>query len=137
MTGSLGPDPLLAAAQADRLAGAGARPGQPVVLVAAGSTDPAAAADLDEAVRLLARAWSGPVRLATLTGLGERVEQVVRPGDAVSPYLLSPGYFATSVRDLAGEAGAAVVAPEIGAHPLVVDLVVRRAAEAIGVGESA
>jgi sirohydrochlorin ferrochelatase len=59
------------------------------------------------------------------------VEQVVRPGDAVSPYLLSPGYFATITRDLARGAGATVVAPEIGAHPLVVDLVVRRAEEAI------
>lgn len=123
----LGPDRLLAAAQADRLGVAGAVRGQPVVLVAAGSTDPAATADLEEAARLLAEAWEGPVRLATLSGRGERVEQVVRPGDAVSPYLLSPGYFLTSAGDLARSAGATVVAGAIGAHPLVVDLVVERA----------
>jgi len=133
----LGPDPLLAAAQADRLTAAGARPGQPVVLVAAGSTDPAATADLEEAVRLLAEEWAGPVRLATLSGLGERVGQVVRPGDVVSPYLLSPGYFATSAGDLARGAGATVVASWIGAHPLVVDVVVRRVRDALGSGGSA
>ncbi|WP_181407562.1 sirohydrochlorin chelatase [Nocardioides sambongensis] len=78
--GALGPDPLLAAAQADRLRGAGARPGQPVVLVAAGSSDPDALADLDAAAGHLAHAWGAPVRVATLTGLGPRVEQVVRRG---------------------------------------------------------
>uniref|UniRef100_UPI0015FED4B3 sirohydrochlorin chelatase n=1 Tax=Nocardioides stalactiti TaxID=2755356 RepID=UPI0015FED4B3 len=42
----LGPDPLLAAAQVDRLVEAGAVPGQPIVMVAAGSNDPAASAGL-------------------------------------------------------------------------------------------
>jgi len=124
---ALGPDPLLAAAQADRLRAAGARPGQPVVLVAAGSSDPAADADLDAARRLLARAWGAPVRLATLSGRGPRLEEVVRRGDAVAPYLLATGHFHRRVRGVALAAGAAPVADVIGPHPRVVDLVVARA----------
>ena len=76
---ALGPHPLLAAAQASRLVAAGARPGQPVVLVAAGSTDPAADPDLERAAALLAETWGGPVELATLSGRGRR------PADGRAP----------------------------------------------------
>ncbi|WP_121257006.1 sirohydrochlorin chelatase [Nocardioides ferulae] len=124
---SLGPDPLLAQAQVARLVQAGARPGQPLVLVAAGSSDPLATDDLRAAASMLAEAWGGEVRLATLSGLGERPAQVVRAGDAVSPYLLADGFFAERCRDGALAAGAAMVAEVLGPHPLVVDLVVRRA----------
>lgn len=125
--GALGPDPLLASAQVDRLREAGATPGQPVVLVAAGSSDPLATADLDGAATLLAEAWGAPVRLATLSGRGTRPEHVVRTGDAVSPYLLSTGYFHRKARHDALAAGASVVADVIGPHPLLVDLVCARA----------
>ncbi|WP_205473192.1 sirohydrochlorin chelatase [Nocardioides sp. SYSU D00038] len=125
----LGPDPLVAEAQADRLVEAGARPGSPVTLVAAGSSDPAALDDLHDAAALLADRWGGPVRLATLSGLGPRPADVVRPGDAVSPYLLAPGFFAGRARDAALTAGAAVVADVIGVHPAVVRLVAARAGE--------
>lgn len=125
--GALGPDPLLASAQVDRLREAGATPGQPVVLVAAGSSDPLATADLDAAATLLAEAWGAPVRLATLSGRGTRPEHVVRAGDAVSPYLLSTGYFHRKARHDALAAGASVVADVIGPHPLLVDLVCARA----------
>lgn len=124
--GALGPDPLLASAQVDRLREAGATPGQPVVLVAAGSSDPLATADLEGAAELLARAWGAPVRLATLSALGSRPEHVVRAGDAVSPYLLSTGYFHRKARHDALAAGASVVADVIGPHPDVVDLVCER-----------
>lgn len=125
---SLGPDPLLAAAQVDRLWQAGATTGQPLVLVAAGSTDPLATADLEGATDLLAQAWGAPVRLATLSGLGERPEHVVRPGDAVSPYLLATGHFHRKARHDALAAGASVVADVLGPHPLLVDLLCQRAA---------
>lgn len=128
LAGPLGPDRLLASAQVERLLAAGAAPGQPVVLVAAGSQDPAATADLEAAADLLGRLWGAPVRLATLAGRGDRPGEVVRRGDAVSPYLLAAGFFAESAHALAREAGAVVVADPIGAHPLVVDLVVDRAA---------
>ena len=129
LAGPLGPDPLLAAAQVDRLLEAGAEPGQPVVLVAAGSRDPAASTDLRIAADLLGRHWGAPVRLATMAGLGPRVDEVVRPGDAVSPYLLAPGFFADRAETLARASGATVAAGPIGVHPLLADLLVARARE--------
>ncbi len=124
----LGPDPLLAEVQVARLEEAGARPGQRVVLVAAGSSDEAATHDQLGAVALLARAWDGPVVLATLSGRGDPLTTVVRPGDAVSPYLLSPGSFQDRIRsEVAAVASGAPVADVLGAHEQVVDLVCQRA----------
>lgn len=123
----LGPDPLLAAAQVRRLLACGARPGQPVTMVAAGSTDPLALPDLERARDLVEGAWGGTVRLAALAGDGPRPVDVVRPGDAVSPYLLAEGFFARRAREESTGAGAGAVADVIGAHPLVVDLIVARA----------
>ena len=134
---ALGPDPLLAAAQVSRLLAAGASPGAPAVMVAAGSRDPLATRDLRQAAGLLAEAWGAPVRLATLGGLGRRPCDVVRPGDVVSPYLLAPGFFATRCRDESLAAGASVLADVIGPHPRVVDLVVARATELLAARRSA
>jgi len=128
-TTPLGPHPRLASAQVARLLEAGVEPGRPVVMVAAGSRDPLATEDLVEASGHLAAAWGGPVRLATLAGRGPRPEELVRPGDAVSPYLLAPGHFADRCRG-AGEGAGGIVADVIGAHPDVVELVVQRAREA-------
>ncbi len=122
---TLGPDPQLALAQAARLREAGAIPGQRVVMVAAGSQDPAALPDLETAALLLAEEWGGEVALATLGGGGLRPAEVVRPGDAVSPYLLAPGHFAERAREEA--LGAGVIADVIGVHEAVVDLLVARA----------
>ncbi|MEP9384517.1 sirohydrochlorin chelatase [Nocardioides cheoyonin] len=133
LAGPLGPDTLLAAAQADRLRRAGAEPGRPVVMVAAGSRDPAATDDLWAAADLLTGLWGAPVRVATLAGLGPDVLDVVRPGDAVAPYLLAPGFFATRARRLALSAGAEVVAEVLGPHPSVVELVAERARQLLPV----
>lgn len=125
---SLGPHSLLAEAQLSQLMLAGAAPGLGrLVLLAAGSTDPLATRDLDRAAELLGRLWGSPVPVATLSGLGRRPAEVVRAGDVVSPYLLSPGFFADRARRESLEAGASVVADVIGPHPLVVDLVAQRA----------
>jgi hypothetical protein len=67
------------------------------------------------------------VRLTTLSGYGRRPAEVVRPGDAVSAYLLSPGLFSRRVREMAEVAGASVCADVLAEHQLVVDLVVERA----------
>ena len=120
----LGPDPLLAQAQVERLVAAGARRGQRVVLVAAGSSEESATCDQMCAVAHLARAWDGPVELATLSGHGARPADVVRPGDAVSPYLLSPGFFHD--RLLRESPSDVIVADVMGAHERVVDLIVER-----------
>lgn len=134
---SLGPHALLADAQVDLLRRAGAQPGSPLVMVAAGSSDELATRDLDRAGELLARAWGAPVRVATLSGLGRRPEEVVRAGDQVSSYLLAPGFFADRAARVAREAGATVVADAIGPHPLVVDLVVRRTRALLAVDPTA
>ena len=120
----LGPHPMLAEAQAARLRVAGALAGRPVVMVAAGSNDPTARPDLDEAARLLASVWSGPVTLATLSGPGPRPAEVVTPAHAVSPYLLAEGHFAERCR--ADAARADCVADVLGVHPAVVELVAAR-----------
>ncbi|WP_370074656.1 sirohydrochlorin chelatase [Nocardioides sp.] len=121
----LGPDPLLAAAQVARLVAAGIEPGRPLVLVAAGSTDPVAWRDLRAPAPLLAAAGGPKVRTATLGGLGPRPETVLTPDDAVSPYLLSPGLFSRRLAEQC-EALSVPCADVIGPHPLVVDLVVER-----------
>jgi len=123
---ALGPHPLLAEAQADRLRAAGAPPGTPVVMVAAGSRDPSALSDLDDAVRLLATAWGGPVRLATLSGPGARPADLVTSGHAVSPYLLAPGHFAR--RAVVESVRAGWVGEVLGTHPAVVEVIVDRVA---------
>ena len=124
----LGPHRLLAELQLERLREAGASPGDGrLVLVAAGSSDALALRDLDRVAELLAGLWGDRVEVATLSALGRRPAEVVRPGDVVSPYLLSPGYFADRAREDSLAAGASVVADVLGPHELVVDLVVRRA----------
>jgi sirohydrochlorin ferrochelatase len=124
----LGPHLLLAEAQLERLREAGATPGDGrLVLVAAGSSDELATRDLDRAAELLAGCWGGEVAVATLSALGRRPAEVVRPGDVVSPYLLSPGYFVDRAREESLAAGASTVADVLGPHELVVDLLVRRA----------
>jgi sirohydrochlorin ferrochelatase len=123
----LGPHHLLAEVQVARLVAAGATPGSRVVMVAAGSSDPLATRDLARAAELLGRRWGGPVAVATLSALGRRPAEVLRPGDAVSPYLLSPGFFADRARAESLAGGASVVADVIGPDPLVADLVVQRA----------
>jgi sirohydrochlorin ferrochelatase len=130
MAGPLGPHRLLAQAQVAQLRVAGARPGQPVVLVAAGSRDPLAAHDLAAATRLLAEEWGGQVTAATLSGPGPRPADVVTPDHAVAPYLLAPGHFATRAHEESG--AASCVAEVLGAHPAVVELVAARFRAALG-----
>jgi sirohydrochlorin ferrochelatase len=122
----LGPDPLLAGALADRLAEAGRRPGDAVVLAAAGSSDPDAVAAVGAQAELLAAVLDTPVTAAFGSAAAPDVRTAVaaaRPGRvAIAPYLLAPGFFT----DQLGDAGADVVAAPLGAHPAVVTLTLRR-----------
>lgn len=129
---SLGPDPAITAVQVERLREAGATPGAPVTMVATGSNHAGAQEDLEVARTLLEEAWGAPVRLASMTGAGRRPAEVVEPGDAVSPYLLAPGHFSRQLRAQSLEAGAAVVAEVMGAHPAFAQLVVERAGGPFG-----
>lgn len=116
---AFGPAPGLVAAAHERLREAGWR-GERIVLAAAGSTDPRARADVDEAAALLAARTNVEVRVGYATG-SPRIAEVVRPGDAVAAWLLAPGLFHRIAR-----ASAEVVAEPLGAHRYVVDLTVAR-----------
>jgi len=131
LAGPLGPHPLLAEAMCHRLSGSGARRGGSVVMVAAGSTDPAVDADLEVARALLQARWGAPVRLATITARGRRLAEVLPEARAegevaVAPYLLAPGHFSERSATEARRLGVEKVASVIGDHPLVAELVARR-----------
>ena len=131
----LGPDPGLVPALADRLRAAGAPAGTPVVLAAAGSTDPRAAGDARHQATLLASHLQAPVLAAFASAarptVGEAVADLAaRTGGpvAVASNLLAPGVFAGRLR----ASGAAWVSAPLGDHPAVAGLVLerfRRAAE--------
>ncbi|WP_300009977.1 CbiX/SirB N-terminal domain-containing protein [Pseudonocardia sp.] len=130
---TFGPDPLLVAAAAARLRGAGLRGGDAVVLAVAGSSDPCARADGALAARRLGRELGRPVTLATIATGGPRVADAVAglraagaQRVAVASWLLAPGLFQ---RTLAG-CGADAVAEPLAAHDAVVDLVLARYAAA-------
>jgi sirohydrochlorin ferrochelatase len=125
----LGPDELLCTALAARLAEADVPPGTPVVLAAAGSADPQAAADARRQARLLAGQLGAPVVAAFAAARRPTVEAAVarlraRTGGpvAIAAYLLAPGSFHDRLR----RAGADWVSAPLGGHPAVAGLVIDR-----------
>lgn len=127
ITPALGPDPVLAEIMRTRLLEVGWRPGDAVVMAAAGSSDPAARGELVQAATLLAEAV-GEVHLGFVaTGVptvADLVGRLRRSGRRVfvASYLLAPGVFHTK---LAG-CGAHAVTEPLGAHPDLVALLARR-----------
>ena len=128
MTPTLGPDPGLAAVMRDRLREVGWRPGDAVVMAAAGSSDPRARHELRIAAQLLARRI-GPVHLGYVATGTPRVHDVVGRLRAtgqrrifIASYLLAPGLF----HDRLADCGATAVAAPLGLHPGVIDLLVNR-----------
>lgn len=124
----LGPDPQLVGVLLDRLAEAGAQPGDTVVLAAAGSRDAAAQDDLRTAAALLTARVGHEVPVGHIAGGEPRLASVVAsaaprgPRVALAAWLLAPGAFHRWLAD----AGAAVVAEPLGDHPDVVAVVVER-----------
>ncbi len=134
VTAALGPDPVLAQAQLARLHEAGWQPGEAVVLAAVGSADDRALADVRAAGDLLAELLQAPVPVGYLVAAQPPVAEVVAGLRAegagrvlVSPYLLAPGLFHTRL----AQARADAVAEPVGVHPLLVELVRRRYADAL------
>lgn len=126
----LGPDPRLADALADRLAAAGVALDAPVVLAAAGSSDPDAAADVTSMAALLASRRAVPVLPAYASAIGPAVSEalaVAGPGAAVASYFLAPGRLPDRVRR---QAAGAVVTEPFDDHPAVAELVAERYAAA-------
>ncbi|HEY8821394.1 MAG TPA: CbiX/SirB N-terminal domain-containing protein [Dermatophilaceae bacterium] len=133
VTEPLGPHRHLARAMTARLREAGALRGDAVVLAASGSGDPAGLADVEQAAALLRAEWGPRVTVAYVSADGpdvhaavEHLRQTGADRVCVAPYLLAPGRFSRRVTDLAAAARATAVAPVLGHHELVTDLVVRR-----------
>jgi sirohydrochlorin ferrochelatase len=133
VAGRLGPHPLITSVLARRLASAGLRSTDAVILGAAGSSDPAALADVRAAARLLSARLARPVTAAfasagtpSLTAALERLRPGPAPRVAVASYLLAPGAFHARLE--AG--GADVVSHPLGADDDLAALVWHRAHEA-------
>jgi len=135
VTGALGPDTRLVEVLVRRLAEAGMRDADAVVLAAAGSSDKRAVADCRTMGRLLAARLGRPVTVGFISAAAPALPEAVasarnaHPGARVliATYLLAPGYFAS----LAEGAGAnAVTEPLLTAASTpseLVELVVERA----------
>jgi len=126
---ALGPHPFLVRALADRLREAASTGGGPVVLAAAGSSDPRSRADTEKVARMLAARLARPVLAAYTSAAHPRVADTVAAlrasGErqtAVATYLLSPGRFANAV----SRCGADAVSEPLGSHEAVAQLVLRR-----------
>ncbi|GAA0611759.1 hypothetical protein GCM10009547_12250 [Sporichthya brevicatena] len=101
----------------------------PVVLAAAGSSDPRSHADVDAMAVLLEQQLGRPVIPAYNSATTPSVRDAVtaaramgRRSVSVATYLLSPGRFATEVQ----ACGADVVSAPLGVHPALVGLVLAR-----------
>ncbi|WP_308170113.1 sirohydrochlorin chelatase [Acrocarpospora catenulata] len=131
VAGPLGPHPLLTGVLARRLAAAGLCPGDAVVLGAAGSSDPAALADVRAAARLLSVRLARPVTAAFASaGSPSVAEALARPRItrvAVASYLLAPGFFHTRLT----ESGADLVSAPLGVDDDLAALVWHRYDEAL------
>ena len=136
----LGPHPLLVEVLATRLAEAGVRDGDPVVLAAGGALDPDANAQVAAVARLL---WEGrafasvDVAFASTTGptVAQALERVRLLGfqrAAVARYFLGPGRLPQLVARAAAVPGMeVVVSAPLGAAPEVAQLLLERYDEAV------
>lgn len=129
VTEALGPGPQLTRVLVDRLTECGWRPGDAVVLAAAGTSDLGAQSDLRRTSALLSAVIGDRVELAyAATGEPAVAEAVTRlrlggaRRVAVASYLLSDGLFQDRLRD----SGADAVADPLGTHPAMVRLIASR-----------
>ncbi|WJL96402.1 CbiX/SirB N-terminal domain-containing protein [Microbacterium sp. ET2] len=116
---ALGPHRLLTDILEDRLAAVGLRDDDAIVLAAAGSSDPAAAVDVDVTVRRLAERLGRPVTTGVASGAGPRIGSVVAAARAagagrvvVASYVLATGYFAGVIARAGGDVETAPLAPD-------------------------
>lgn len=128
----MGPHDLLIEALLGRLADlpegdSGRRPGDHVVLAAAGSSDPAAAVATRRMRALLEDELPVPVSVGYGAGASPSIPEAVAAARAAgadrviaASYVLAPGHFA----GLVGSAGADQVTAPLGTHPAVIDVLV-------------
>lgn len=124
----LGPDETLVDILVDRLAAAGVRDGDAIVLAAAGSSRAEAREAPQEVARDLGGRLSRPVTIGYGASAAPTVPEAVRAAAVggrrvvVAAYLLAPGHFHDRLR----ASGADVVTEPIGADPRLVPLISRR-----------
>jgi sirohydrochlorin cobaltochelatase len=138
----LGPHPVLVERLASRLAEAGARPEDPVVVVAGGALDPDANAAIATTARLLFEGRSYPsVDIAfastALPSVPEALAKLVRLGHtsaSVASYFLGPGFLPRLVERQAHAVDGleVVVSAPLGVSDGLASLVARRYDEALG-----
>jgi len=127
--GALGPDVRLVAILVDRLRDAGARPGDAVVLAAAGSSDARATTAVDVMAAELQQAWPlGPVSVGYLSAARPTVPDAVAaarstgaPRVVVASYLLAPGSFADRLAGCGADVVTAPLAPDARLVDVVLD----------------
>ena len=137
----LGPHPVLVEVLDRRLREAGARPDDPVVLVAGGALDPDANAQVAATARLLweGRSWpSVDIAFASTTGPTvpealERLRRLGAPRAAVARYFLGPGRLPDLVATRAGsvEGLEVVVSASLGPADEIAGLLLERLDEAV------
>jgi sirohydrochlorin ferrochelatase len=121
VTPAVGPDRRLTTALNRRLHEAGWHGERPVMLVATGSEDARAQADVHQSARALGDELGMEVSAAFLSA-GEPLLTEVAPPAAVVSYLLAPGHFA----DVLAATGAAIVTAPIGADPVIAEIILDR-----------
>jgi sirohydrochlorin ferrochelatase len=129
ITDALGPSPQLTRIMADRLVECGWRPGDSVILGAAGTSNPHAQSDVKRMSALLSAVLGDRVELAfAATGdpvVADAVAELRTRGAhrvIVSSYLLSDGLFQDRLRC----SGADAVTEPLGTHPAMVRLIASR-----------
>ena len=129
VTAALGPDPALIRVLVDRLLETGWRPGDSVILSAAGTSDPDAMRDLHTTAAALSAVLGSRVELAFAATGEPRVAEAVAAARArgarrvvVASYLLSEGLFQDRLR--AG--GADLVTDPLGTHAGITRLISNR-----------
>jgi len=128
----LGTHPLIAEVLADRLHATVADtwlPGDHIVLAAAGSSNPAAVADVTAAAAHLGRLVPVPITIGYASAIDPRIGDAVasarRDGAArvvAASHVLAPGYFAGLVR----RSGADLVSDPLGVDVRIAEVVVDR-----------
>lgn len=130
--GALGPDDALVRLLDLRLRERGVPAGVPVVLAAAGSSDPRAEADVERIASALQALRGSDVVVGYLSAAEPRLESVVAERLAVrqeplviATYLLAPGYFFDRIATVAGSAARVVTRP-LAPDDLVARIAVHR-----------
>jgi sirohydrochlorin ferrochelatase len=141
---SLGPSPLLTSLLMDRLHAAAARPGDAVVLGAAGSSDEASDESVRAAARSLSVVWGAPVSVAygasrspSLAAEVSRLRSVTSGRVVVASYLLATGHFHRRILDAGADLVTAPLLGEGSPDPRLVELVLERFEAAHPTGRAA